>query len=112
MPNQPRSFDERELRERARSLIASGTLPVIISTQLSAGYGADERCAVCALAIGTEMVAYELADPRNGQPLHFHTRCHQVWQLECQAQPPGRAASQDPGRSDDARTTELRAGTC
>ncbi len=83
MPNQPLDFDDEQLRTRARTLIASGTLPVVVSVQLNAGYGTGARCAVCALAIGPETVEYETSDPRNGLPLNVHMRCHQAWQLAC-----------------------------
>jgi hypothetical protein len=75
---------ESELLLRVQQRINDRRLPVVMSSQISAGYGTGrDVCQVCDESIPENKVQYEVGDPRNGNPLMFHFACYVVWQLEC-----------------------------
>lgn len=76
------------LHERARSLLANGDLPRQNCTRLYAGYGSDRMCQLCARAITSRDVEYELefafsaAGSTKTRLVWFHLACHAIWDYE------------------------------
>lgn len=71
------------LRVLVRQLVESGRLPVMLPTQIAAGYGSGRLCCACDDPITSTQVEYEVDDYRDGGRLCFHRGCHLAWQLEC-----------------------------
>jgi hypothetical protein len=82
MPTEP-VLPESELRARVLRLIDDGQLPLVLSTQIDAGYGSGGCCDLCAQAIVADKIEYDVTDPGSGRRLHFHFACHSAWQREC-----------------------------
>ena len=83
MPTESR-IPQSELLVRVQQRINDRRLPLVLSSQISAGYGTGRHvCQVCDESIPENLVQYEVGDPRNGNPLMFHFACYVVWQLEC-----------------------------
>ena len=77
----PLTENEEALFALARKLIANGTLPSAVPGGLAwAGCGTGETCSLCELTIKPEQIGYELTG-NGGVTLHFHMRCHAIWQL-------------------------------
>lgn len=87
------SLSNEQLRSLARERLDDGRLPEAICTTLDAGYGSGESCVLCDELILPAHTEYMIADPRHGEALLFHLRCHHAWQLECIARFRGRAAA-------------------
>jgi hypothetical protein len=77
------SLSNDQLRSLARERLNDGRLPEAILTTLDAGYGGGESCVLCDELILPGHTEYVIADPRHGEALLFHLRCHHAWQLEC-----------------------------
>jgi hypothetical protein len=82
MPTEP-VLPEAELRSRVLQRIENGRLPLILSTNIDAGYGDGVPCDLCDQAIAADKVEYDVTDPGSGRRLHFHIACHMAWQREC-----------------------------
>ena len=82
MPTEP-VLPEGELRARVVQRIATGRLPLVLSTHIEAGYGAGALCALCDQPIATDKIEYDVTDPGSVEPLRFHFACHSAWQREC-----------------------------
>ena len=83
MPTESR-IPQSDLLVRVQQRINDRRLPLVLSSQISAGYGTGRHvCQVCDESIPENLVQYEVGDPRNGNPLMFHFACYVVWQLEC-----------------------------
>lgn len=82
MPTEP-VLPESELRSRAVQRIEDGRLPLMLSTRIDAGYGAEDQCDLCDQRIAADKVEYDVTDPDSGKRLHFHIACHLAWQREC-----------------------------
>lgn len=78
----PLTERERELRTRARTLIAQGRLPAVRSLQCWAGTGNNEVCSLCGEPIARNEVEFEIEDA-TGALYRFHFLCHAAWQFEC-----------------------------
>lgn len=82
MPLRPCSSHD-ELRSLAGARIAGGRLPVMVPTEVSAGYGSGEPCGLCGQPIDPQQVDYEVVDQSLDRSWEFHLACYSVWQLEC-----------------------------
>jgi hypothetical protein len=82
MPNAPALGDE-ELRARVRQRIEQGRLPVVVSTELWAGYGTGAPCSGCTEPIAPNNIEFEVQHLQGYAELVFHARCHVLWQAEC-----------------------------
>lgn len=78
MPGLLRS--EAELRQLARERMAAEVRPVMLVSEVHAGYGWEERCSVCGEAIARSQIEYKVRAFRGGA---FHMMCYALWQLEC-----------------------------
>jgi hypothetical protein len=76
----PLTEHEKALFALARKLIANGSLPRTVPKLFWAGSGTGGTCSLCELTIEPEQVEYEMAEGGGGT-LHFHMRCHAIWQL-------------------------------
>ncbi len=74
----PLTDQEKALLARAREWVASGRLPSTVPGTLLAGSGTGTSCSLCDAPIQPGQVEYELSD---GATLHFHLRCHAIWQF-------------------------------
>lgn len=83
MPTEAQLRDDA-LRRHIRSLLDDGTLPVMISEEILAGYGSGTQvCCGCSQTIRQTHVQYETFRPNRREPLPFHLGCHVLWQIEC-----------------------------
>lgn len=75
-------LDDIELRERARTLLASGRLPSLEPSILWAGSGRDEPCCVCRLLVRGNEIGFDLSFgmPGRDAELHMHGRCRIAWE--------------------------------
>ena len=69
------------LQDQARARIASGDLPCERTLHVYGGRGTGEACSLCRKVIGSDAIEYEA--PVKDDRLHFHIRCHDIWQQEC-----------------------------
>ena len=60
-----------------------GRLPVVLSTDIDAGYGTGVRCVLCDQRIAPDKIEYGVIDRARSNRLHFHIACHLVWRGEC-----------------------------
>jgi|SoiMetStandDraft_2_1073263.scaffolds.fasta_scaffold01738_6 hypothetical protein len=79
--------DESILRERAREVIRTGTLPGRRPDRMWGGPGAGADCAVCGTTVPRSQVEFEIEFFENGDEskvdkYHVHVRCFAVWELE------------------------------
>jgi hypothetical protein len=72
---------EEAIRARIRAMLRTGSLECDGTARVWAGNGSGKLCAACLSPIPPSAVEYE-AD-LNGQVLHFHMRCHEIWLDEC-----------------------------
>ena len=82
----PLTDQERPLLTRAREYVASGRLPRTVPKSIFAGPGTGMSCSLCDSPIEPWQVEYELS---GGVTLHFHMRCHAIWQLAASENAPG-----------------------
>jgi hypothetical protein len=75
---------EERLRILARERIASGQLPSVTPSQMWAGPGGKQPCALCDTPIRPDLVEYEVEAIVDGvtSTLFFHRICQSIWQLE------------------------------
>jgi hypothetical protein len=57
-----------ELRDRIRSWIDEGRLPVLLPDRISAGYGSGSKCPACEQPITSGQIEYDVEYPSNGTP--------------------------------------------
>lgn len=72
----------QELSEQARVKIAWGALPRCSGGPVSAGYGPEVACTLCARQIKDDELRYTIGD-ENGAQLptrHFHVPCFLAWE--------------------------------
>jgi hypothetical protein len=79
--------DEPVLRQKARSAIENGRLPVCQPDRIWGGPGIGAPCAVCDLPVKKEEVEFEIQFERNGAKpsldrYHVHIRCFAAWEFE------------------------------
>lgn len=74
--------DDSDLRERARTLLASGKLPSGEPASTWAGSGRDESCCVCRVLVRRDEIGFDLAFRASGAEveLHMHARCRIAWE--------------------------------
>jgi hypothetical protein len=86
-------LDDIQLRERARTLLASGRLPSLEPSILWEGSGRDETCCVCRLLVRGDEIGFDLSFgmPGRDAELHMHSRCRIAWEqaMVPQAMVPG-----------------------
>ena len=82
MPTRP-LLPESELRVRVIQRVEDGRLPLVLSTQIDAGYGTGVQCDLCDQPIAADKIEYSVTDSRTGKRLYFHVACHSMWQHEC-----------------------------
>jgi hypothetical protein len=83
VPTEP-VLPESELRARVLQRLEDGRLPLMLSTNINAGYGDGAPCVLCDLPIAPDKVEYDVTVPQPGQRrLRFHLACHLAWQREC-----------------------------
>lgn len=74
--------DESDLRERARTLVASGRLPSGEPSSTWAGSGRGESCCVCRVLVRRDEIGFDLAFRASDGDveLHMHARCRIAWE--------------------------------
>jgi hypothetical protein len=59
------------------------------------GKGCGAPCDFCRVLVSSSDIEYEVEAQLDGAPvtLHFHTRCHDAWKMECETplQPPAQS---------------------
>lgn len=71
------------LRKRVANLIDDGQLPFMLSRDIAASYGSGvNNCAACGRPIDEQQIEYSV-EINKSKSLHFHMRCHTIWQIEC-----------------------------
>lgn len=71
------------LARRIADLIVQGQLPLMFSRHIAVGDGTGWNCcAACGRPIEVEQTEYAVNTDK-GSSLHFHMRCHTLWQIEC-----------------------------
>jgi hypothetical protein len=80
---------EAELRLIARRRIEQGQLPSKAPSQMWAGHGTGQRCALCDEPIQHGEIEWEVEEEGQGacRVFPFHSRCQAVWEMECGAAP-------------------------
>jgi hypothetical protein len=75
-------LEERDLRERALRLLASGKLPSSEPAVTWAGSGRGEPCCVCQVLVRPDQIGFDLAfrTPQRQVELHMHSRCRIAWE--------------------------------
>ena len=76
---------EKNLRLRARNLVAEHRLPGTMNVRTFGGYGSRSQCSLCGLPIRSEEVEYEVEEegPAGKRTYILHFMCHAAWQFEC-----------------------------
>jgi hypothetical protein len=79
--------DESLLREKAREVIETGTLPNRRPDRTWAGRGVGAECAICRAPVTRDEIEYEIEFARNGDDsgldsYHVHVRCLEAWVSE------------------------------
>ena len=82
MPTEAQLRDT-DLRRRIRERIDDGLLPLIVPTEITAGYGHGELCSACDEPVSDTQIEYDVMHA--GRTLSLHLGCHVIWQIECQA---------------------------
>lgn len=74
--------EDSQLRERAKTLLASGKLPATEPASMWAGSGRDEACCVCRVLVRRDEIGFDLAfrAPGDEVELHMHARCRIAWE--------------------------------
>jgi hypothetical protein len=77
--SEPAITNTVRLTDHARSLIASGALPLCALGRVFGSHGRHHKCCLCGSRIERSLVQYELqsAGPSS---LRFHQGCFQAWQ--------------------------------
>ena len=85
----PANFDERELRQRASGLLATGRLPSAEPSATWAGSGRGERCCVCHVQVQEDEIGFDLSFRmlEREVELHMHNRCRIAWEQVRVARP-------------------------
>jgi hypothetical protein len=74
------TLDQSALLDLVRGLIRAGQLPREGPTQVIAGYGDGDPCAVCGKAMQSSAVVYDARfGRRTVQPLSMHFECFVGW---------------------------------
>ena len=75
-------LDDSDLRERARTLLASGRLPSGEPASTWAGSGRGEVCCLCRVLVRRDEIGFDLAfrAPADEVELHMHARCRIAWE--------------------------------
>ena len=76
----PLTEHEKALFALAQEYVANGRLPRTVPRFIWAGSGVEATCSLCKLAIESSQVGYEFTGS-DGSMVHFHMRCHAIWQL-------------------------------
>ena len=71
------------IRQRIRTLLATGDLQCDEPEAVWAGKGEGEHCAACAEPIPQTEIEYEVSVP-GGRMFRLHRRCHRLWLDECE----------------------------
>jgi hypothetical protein len=79
--------DEPVLRQKARSAIENGKLPVCRPDRTWGGPGIGVTCAVCDLPVKKDESEFEIQFERDGDKpsldrFHLHIRCFAAWEFE------------------------------
>jgi hypothetical protein len=80
--------DESTLRQKAREVIQSGTLPVHRPQRMWGGRGSGAACAICGQRLEPDQFEFELQFASNGEErpganlCHVHIRCFAAWEFE------------------------------
>jgi hypothetical protein len=72
-----------EVLERIRRSLDRGAVPVACPATTVVGYARGQRCDACGTAIESARPAYEVRYLDPPRLLHFHQRCHDLWEAEC-----------------------------
>ena len=74
--------DDSDLRERAKTLLATGKLPSGEPSTTWAGSGRGEACCVCRVLVRRDEIGFDLAFRASGDEveLHMHVRCRIAWE--------------------------------
>ena len=79
---------KQELLSLALVRVRNGELPDCEASQLYAGSGHEQECALCEQPITRAQVEYEVALSRNVEytargSIYFHLACHEAWVKAC-----------------------------
>jgi hypothetical protein len=77
---------EALLQEKAREAIRRGALPRTRPDRRFGTPGSGETCAVCGVAVGRNVMEFEIEFNRHGvtpglDRYHFHIRCYTAWEI-------------------------------
>ena len=76
----PLTNQEKALFALARQYVATGRLPRTLPASVWAEPGTRDTCSLCQQPIEPAQVEYELVG-HGGETVHFHMRCHAIWEL-------------------------------
>jgi hypothetical protein len=82
-----RQGEEAALRERARQVVQSGTLPNRRPDGAWGGHGVGADCAICGMPVKLDELEFEIefvgrGDDSGRDTYHVHIRCFAAWEIE------------------------------